>query len=145
MKHLKVMVVDDSRIMRTMVMNALSRLTLAEWEFIEAEDGQDALEKFDPKETDMILADWNMPRMSGIDFVKKVRSNKKNLHIPIVMITSEQTVGKMNEALGRAGANAYICKPFNDQELERKLTKLVDSIPEKVEKPSGFFGRLVGG
>jgi len=144
MKHLKVMVIDDSRIMRTMVMNALTRLTLAEWEFIEAEDGQDAIEKFDPKETDMILADWNMPRMSGIDFVRKVRSNKKNANIPIVMITSEQTVGKMNEALGRAGANAYICKPFNAQELERKLTKLVEGIPDKSEKQPGFFGRLVG-
>ena len=128
-----------------MVMNALNRLPLAEWEFIEAEDGQDALEKFDPKVVDLILADWNMPRMSGVEFAQKVRSNKKNAHIPIVMITSEQTVGKMNEALGRAGANAYICKPFNDQELERKLAKLIAGIPEKSEKSSGFFGRLVGG
>ena len=139
------MVIDDSRIMRTMVMNALNRLPLAEWEFIEAEDGQDALEKFDPKVVDLILADWNMPRMSGVEFAQKVRSNKKNAHIPIVMITSEQTVGKMNEALGRAGANAYICKPFNDQELERKLAKLIAGIPEKVDKSAGFFGRLVGG
>ena len=145
MKKLNVMVIDDSRIMRTMVMNALKRLPLAEWEFIEAEDGQDAIEKFDPKVVDLILADWNMPRMSGVDFARKVRSNKKNAHIPIVMITSEQTVGKMNEALGRAGANAYICKPFNDQELERKLAKLIAGIPEKSEKSSGFFGRLVGG
>jgi two-component system chemotaxis response regulator CheY len=145
MKIVKVMVVDDSRIMRTMVINALKRLLLAEWEFIEAEDGQDAFEKFDPKEVDLILADWNMPRMSGIDFARKVRANKKNSHIPIVMITSEQTIGKMNEALGRAGANAYITKPFNDQELERKLTKLVDGIPDKSAKSSGFFGRLVGG
>ncbi|HEY3267038.1 MAG TPA: response regulator [Armatimonadota bacterium] len=145
MKMLKAMVIDDSRIMRTMVMNALKRSGLAEFEFIEAEDGQDALEKFDPKEIDIIFADWNMPRLSGIDFVRKIRANKKNNGIPILMVTSEQTVGKMSEALGRAGATAYITKPFTDADLHRRLAKIVDELPDHAAKPQGgFFSRLVG-
>ena len=144
MKKLKAMVIDDSRVMRMMVMNSLGRVKLADFEFVEAEDGIDALEKFDPKEIDIIFADWNMPRMTGIEFVRKVRGNKKNQNLPIIMITSEQTVGKMNEALGRAGATAYICKPFTDADLQRKLTRIVAEVPEHVEKQTGFFGRLLG-
>ncbi len=143
MKKLTALVIDDSRIMRTMVMNSLGKAELAEFEFIEAEDGLDALEKFDPKAVDIIFADWNMPRMNGIDFVRKVRANKKNLHIPIIMVTSEQTVGKMNEALGRAGASAYICKPFTVQDLQRKIGKLINEVPDRSVKPTGFFNRLM--
>lgn len=143
MKKLKAMVIDDSRIMRSMVMKSLTNSNLAEFEFVEAEDGMDALEKFDPKETDIIFADWNMPRLNGIDFVRKIRTNKKNAHIPIVMVTSEQTVGKMSEALGRAGATAYICKPFTVADLQRKIDKIIDGIPDRNAKPTGFFSRLV--
>lgn len=145
MKKAKAMVIDDSRIMRTMVMKTLDKLGLIEFEFVEAEDGVDALEKFDPKEVDIVFADWNMPRMSGIDFVRKVRANKKAVHIPIVMVTSEQTVGKMSEALGRAGATAYVCKPFTPADLQRKLSKILEDLPDRAAKPTGFFGRLVGG
>jgi two-component system chemotaxis response regulator CheY len=82
--------------------------------------------------------------MSGIEFVRKVRSNKKNQGIPIVMVTSEQTVGKMNEALGRAGATAYICKPFTVPDLQHKLSKIIEDLPDATAKPQGgFFSRLL--
>jgi two-component system chemotaxis response regulator CheY len=131
-----------------MVMAGLTRVKLADFEFVEAEDGADALAKFNElKDISIIFADWNMPNMSGIDFAKKIRSSKKNNHIPIIMVTSEKTVGKMNDALSRGGANAYICKPFTDVELERKLEKIIAEIPDPSDKPAGggFFSKLVGG
>jgi two-component system chemotaxis response regulator CheY len=141
---LKALVVDDSRIMRTMVMRLLGESKLAEFEFVEAEDGADALRKFTANVPDIAFVDWNMPNMNGIDFVHKVRSNRETRHVPVVMVTSERTMGKMQDALDRAGASAYICKPFTVEELKQKLTKLIAAMPEKKEKPAGFFGKLMG-
>ena len=143
MRKLKALVIDNSGEMRTRLMDSLRKSGLAEFEFSESEDGVDALLKFDSKETDIVFADWNLPRMTGIEFVRKVRSNPKNLHVPIVMVTSEQTIGRIHEALDAAGAVAYICKPFTIADLERKLKKVVAAIPEKPAKPPGFFARLM--
>ena len=106
MRKLKALVIDNSGEMRTRLMDSLRKSGLAEFEFSESEDGVDALLKFDSKETDIVFADWNLPRMTGIEFVRKVRSNPKNLHVPIVMVTSEQTIGRIHEALDAAGAVA---------------------------------------
>lgn len=141
---LKALVVDDSRVMRTMVMRMLGEAKLADFEFIEAEDGADALSKFNPDHIDIAFVDWNMPNMSGIDFVRKVRANRNARHIPLIMVTSERTMGKMEDALDRAGANAYICKPFTAAELHAKLGKIISSMPEKKEKSGGFFGKMLG-
>jgi two-component system chemotaxis response regulator CheY len=71
---IRALVIDDSKVMRSMVMQSLQKTRLADFEFIEAQDGADALEKFDPDEIDIVFADWNMPNMSGIDFVREVRA-----------------------------------------------------------------------
>jgi two-component system chemotaxis response regulator CheY len=143
---LRALVIDDSRVMRNMVMESLRRTQLAEFEFTEAEDGADGVAKFSPKTTDIVFADWNMPKMSGIEFVRKVRATGKTDHIPMVMVTSEKAIGKVEEALDRAGANAYISKPFTVEYIQKKISPLVDEIGKKQqEKPSGgFFSKLVG-
>lgn len=125
---LRALVVDDSRVMRMMVMQSLRRSNLAEFRFTEAEDGVEALAKFDPEQTDIAFIDWNMPNMTGVDFVRKIRAMGNTNHIPMVMITSEKTMGKIEEALSEAGADAYICKPFTAEELEAKLKKVIDRI-----------------
>lgn len=144
---LRALVIDDSRVMRNMVMESLRRTRLAEFEFTEAEDGADGVSKFNVKNIDIAFVDWNMPNMSGIDFVRKVRSLGKTEHIPIVMVTSEKSVGKVEEALDKAGANAYISKPFTVEYIQRKVSPLIEEISKKQqEKPSGgFFSKLVGG
>jgi len=142
--ELRALVIDDSRVMRNMVMQNLRRASLADFEFVEAEDGVDGLNKFNSNDIDIIFVDWNMPNMSGIDFVRKVRSMDNTEHVAIVMVTSEKTMSKIEEALDEAGANAYICKPFTAEELQKKLEKVIDGIQEKQEKPSGFFSRLFG-
>ena len=146
---LTALVVDDSKIMRKMVMQALTGSQLAEFEFEEAEDGSDALGKFNVKNTHIIFADWNMPKMSGIEFACKVRAMKNTEHIPFIMVTSEKTMGKMEEALNKAGANAYICKPFTADDLRRKLIRVIDEVATyraAPPKPSGgFFSKLISG
>ncbi len=146
---LKALVIDDSRIMRKMVMKGLDSTGLAEFEYTEAEDGQDALDKFDPQKIDIVFADWNMPKLSGIEFAQKVRARGDNDHIPIIMVTSEKTMGKMEIALDKAGADAYICKPFTPEDLVRHVGRCVRGIEEHQAsapppaKPSGgFFTKL---
>ncbi|MBY0460572.1 MAG: response regulator, partial [Gemmataceae bacterium] len=109
---IRALVIDDSRVMRNMVMNALKQSRLATFEFTEAVDGADALTKFNPAAVDMCFVDWNMPNVTGVEFVKKARAGGTAFHVPMVMVTSEQTMAKIEEALSQAGADAYICKPF---------------------------------
>jgi two-component system chemotaxis response regulator CheY len=139
---IRALVIDDSKVMRSMVMQSLQKTRLADFEFIEAQDGADALEKFDPDEIDIVFADWNMPNMSGIDFVREVRAMDGTEHIPIVMVTSEKSMGKVETAIEEAGANEYICKPFTVEQLERKLSKLLAEIAESAKGSGGFFGKM---
>lgn len=149
---LRALVVDDSRIMRRMVMDAVSKTNVATFEFTEAEDGADALGKFDPSSIDIIFADWNMPKMSGIEFVHKVRTMRNTENIAILMVTSEKTMGKMEIALDKAGADDYVCKPFTVEEMQRKVARVMTKIQARAQQPledkkpaGGFFSKLMQG
>jgi two-component system chemotaxis response regulator CheY len=159
---LKALVVDDSGMMRKMVMKSLAEAKLADFEFVEAEDGANALEKFDPNEIGIAFVDWNMPNMTGVEFVRAARSKQRALadaqDTPMVMITSEKSMGKIQEALDEAGADAFISKPFTVDELSRKLKKVVDRAQlqqirrERAQKQTqqgqavsgGIFSKLFG-
>lgn len=126
---IKALVVDDSGIMRKMVMRSLTESKLVDFEFVEAEDGQIALEKIKSTDIDIAFVDWNMPNMSGIDFVKHVRSHEKKegtTKTPLVMVTSEKSFAKTNEALDEAEADGFISKPFTVEDLQIKLKKHTD-------------------
>lgn len=145
MSTIRAMVIDDSRVMRNMVMNALRQSGLAGFEFTEAEDGADALAKFNPANIDICFVDWNMPNMTGVEFVKKARSGGAAFHIPMVMVTSEQTVAKIEEALNQCGADGYVCKPFTAEDMKVKLEKVVNKVLKgkaPAEKQGGFFSSL---
>lgn len=154
------MVVDDSRVMRGMVMQTLRQTELAEFEFSEASNGNEALDKFDAEQTEIIFADWNMPGMNGIEFARQIRSMHWASHIPVVMITSESADGKQQDAFNQARITCYITKPFTADEIKEKLIPVIDGIVKKKEqmKPSaptpkpaapkptgGFFTKLMGG
>jgi two-component system chemotaxis response regulator CheY len=146
MKKVTAMIVDDSKVMRNLVKQTLKKTGLAEFEFQEAEDGEEALEKFDETITDIVFADWNMPRMSGIALAKEIRSNEKNRRVPIIMVTSEKAMGKVEQALDEVGANAYVTKPFTPDEMKQKIEKIIASLgakKQKDEKSGGFFKNLV--
>lgn len=140
--EIRALVVDDSGIMRKMVMRSLKESELAQFIFIEACDGVDALEKFKGDSIDMIFVDWNMPNMNGIDFVKEVRSIEKH-HIPVVMITGEDTMGKMDEATAAVSVDKYIAKPFTPDGLKKRIEPLFEEMASSQKSSKGFFAKLV--
>jgi two-component system chemotaxis response regulator CheY len=117
-----VMVVDDSRLMRNMVKNAFGHLEI-EAQFLEAEDGVKAIKVLEGNSVDLIFLDWNMPHLSGIDFLRKVRAIEKYQNIPIIMVTSEASKESVVEAV-KAGVTAYIAKPFSVQMFVEKLSHI---------------------
>ncbi|MCL2069962.1 MAG: response regulator [Treponema sp.] len=118
-----VLVVDDSRIMRNIVKNYFSEQKIP-CQYVEAEDGVDALEQLMKNPIDLILLDWNMPKLSGIDFLKKVRASAKYANLPIIMVTSESAKYNVIEAL-KLGASDYIIKPINGKLFAEKISKIV--------------------
>ena len=118
-----VLVVDDSRIMRNIVKNYFSELSIA-CQYIESADGNDALEQLWRQPIDLVLLDWNMPQLSGIDFLKRVRGMEKYKTLPIIMVTSEAARYNVIEAL-KMGATDYIIKPINGKLFKDKISKVI--------------------
>ena len=117
------MVVDDSRIMRNIVKNYFSEQKIP-CQYVEAENGSDALDVLTKKQIDLVLLDWNMPKLSGIEFLKQVRAMPKYEKLPIIMVTSESAKYNVIEAL-KAGASDYIVKPINGKMFAEKISKIV--------------------
>lgn len=116
---MKLLVVDDSSTMRRIIKNTLQRLGYED--ILEAEHGVEAWEIMDTKEgIGVLITDWNMPEMNGLDLVKKVRADDRYKEIPIIMVTTEGGKSEVIIAL-KAGVNNYIVKPFTPQVLKEKL------------------------
>ncbi|WP_419765558.1 MAG: response regulator [Arcobacter sp.] len=117
---MKILIVDDSSTMRRIIGNVVMQLGIDKEDFDEAEDGVKAWGMLANKQYDVILTDWNMPNMNGLDLVKKVRKEGNHQSTPIIMITTEGGKGEVITAL-KAGVNNYIVKPFNAEILKEKL------------------------
>jgi two-component system chemotaxis response regulator CheY len=113
---LRVMLIDDSKTMRNIQKTMLTQLGIEQTE--EAQDGQDALSKLGAFRPDLILCDWNMPNMDGLEFVKQARS--RGFTAPIVMVTTESEKTKVVTAI-RAGVNNYVVKPFTQEVLAARI------------------------
>jgi two-component system chemotaxis response regulator CheY len=109
--------------MRNIVKNTVAELKL-HCHFLEAQDGEEALQKLLVNQVDMILLDWNMPHLSGIDFLKKVRAMAVYQSLPIIMVTSEAAKYSVLEAL-KEGASDYIIKPIQDKTFFEKVSKFI--------------------
>jgi two-component system chemotaxis response regulator CheY len=117
-----VLVVDDSRIMRNIVKNTFSSMNIP-CQFTEASNGKQALALLEEQQIDLVLLDWNMPELSGLDFLKAVRANDRYKNLPIIMVTSEAARYNVIEAL-KNGATDYIIKPVNEKSFREKLSKI---------------------
>lgn len=115
---MKILVLDDSKTMLRIISNTLKRI--GHDDIVTAEDGALGLEEYNKLngKVDVILTDWNMPNMNGLQFVQAIR--KVNKDVPIVMITTEGGKGEVIKAL-KAGVNNYIVKPFTPAILKEKL------------------------
>jgi two-component system chemotaxis response regulator CheY len=113
---MKALVVDDSAVMRKVLIGALMRANITEVD--QAADGKEAVDAVLAREYDLVLMDWNMPKMLGIDAVKAIRGSGKTM--PIIMVTTEAEKSRVMEAL-KAGANNYIIKPFEPNTIVSKI------------------------
>ena len=117
---MKCLVVDDSTTMRRIVVNALK--TVGFTDIVEAGDGQEALAKIDGIE--LVITDWNMPVMGGLDLVKQIRGAPATAKLPILMVTTRSVKEDIMQAV-EAGVNSYILKPFTPQTLKEKIDQVV--------------------
>jgi two-component system, chemotaxis family, chemotaxis protein CheY len=106
---MKILIADDSRAMRMIVTRTLRQAGLSGHELIEAENGRQALDLVAAQSPDLILSDWNMPEMTGIDFLKALRASGSST--PFCFVTSEGS-DEMRELAAAAGALGLIAKPF---------------------------------
>ncbi|MDQ1330867.1 MAG: two-component system, chemotaxis family, chemotaxis protein CheY [Thermodesulfobacteriota bacterium] len=119
--NVKVLVVDDFATMRRIVKNILKQIGFTD--IVEAEDGKSALKMLQNDKFGLIMCDWNMPEMPGIELLGRIRADEQLKGIPFVMVTAEAQKENIMDAV-KAGVNSYIVKPFTAEIVEQKLKKL---------------------
>lgn len=120
---MRILVVDDFSVMRRILKSYLRNLGFSDIQ--ESENGKDALNRLQSGEYDLIITDWNMPVMTGLELLKEVRATESLAHIPVLMVTAESKREQIIAA-AHAGVNGYVIKPFNELTLRDKLNKIFD-------------------
>jgi len=117
---MRFLIVDDSSTMRRIIMNTLTKL--GHQDFTEAGNGKEGLDQLNAGTgpIDVIITDWNMPEMSGIDFIRAVRSMPEIKDMPVLMVTTNAAQDDIVEAL-KAGVNSYVVKPFTPATMKEKI------------------------
>jgi len=118
---MKCMVVDDSALTRRILVNSLRAIGCTN--VVEAADGKQALESCTP-DVDLVITDWNMPGMSGMQFVRSLRSNPAFASLPVLLVTSRSARDDVAEAVS-AGVNGYILKPVTPELLRANVDRVL--------------------
>jgi two-component system chemotaxis response regulator CheY len=116
---MKILSADDSMMIRRVIKNAVDTLGFG---FCEAGDGQEALDILEKESADigLVLLDWNMPKLSGIEVLRRIKADERFKAIPVMMVTTEVERANVIEAIG-AGARNYVMKPFSHEDLIAKI------------------------
>jgi len=117
---MKIMIIDDSLVMRRLHKNSLITHNINDSSFIEAEDGEKALDLAIKEKVSIFLVDWNMPKLNGLEFVKAIRCIDNYKNTPMIMITSEAAKYNVLEAVSN-GVTDYIVKPIKGEMLWDKI------------------------
>ena len=123
-KPLRILVVDDSKVMRGVLRKMLG---CDGTEVLEAHDGKHALEVLAAEPVDCVVSDWNMPRMKGIELLREVRQDAALAHLPFVMVTAEAMAQNVAEA-DAARVSAYLTKPFTAEDLWNTLRGILPGV-----------------
>ncbi len=115
---MKILIVDDSRAMRRIIQRTLRQAGFKGHDIVEAENGAEALDLVKSETPDLILSDWHMPVMSGIDFKRAL--NDADITIPFGFVTSENTK-EMRDVAAEAGADFLLAKPFTPADMAQAL------------------------
>jgi two-component system chemotaxis response regulator CheY len=121
--NMRVLVVDDFSTMRRIIKNILRQLGFSN--IIEADDGTAAWEILNKDQIDFIISDWNMPQMTGIELLRKVRASEEFGDLPFLMVTAEAQQENIIEAV-QAKVSNYIVKPFTAETLGQKINKIFE-------------------
>ncbi|MFA5679124.1 MAG: chemotaxis response regulator CheY [Pseudomonas sp.] len=124
-KNMSILVVDDFPTMRRIVRTLLKELGFANVD--EAEDGNDALSKLRNGGFELVISDWNMPNLDGLEMLRQIRIEDGLKHLPVLMVTAEAKKENIIAA-AQAGANGYVVKPFTAATLEEKLNKIFEKL-----------------
>lgn len=119
--NMRVLVVDDFATMRRIVRNILRQLGMSN--VVEADDGATAWEVLNREKIDFVVSDWNMPTMTGIELLRKVRASEQHSHIPFLMVTAEAQQENILEAV-QAKVSNYIVKPFTADTMKQKIDRI---------------------
>jgi two-component system chemotaxis response regulator CheY len=119
--RLKVLVADDFATMRKIVRNILKQIGFDD--IVEAEDGQAALQVLKNENIGLVVTDWNMPNMNGLELLQKIRTDPKTANLPVLMVTAEGLKENVVAAV-KAGVNNYVVKPFTAEVLQEKLEQI---------------------
>ncbi len=119
---IKVLIVDDFATMRRILKNILKQLGFKN--LVEADDGTSAWEVLQSQSIDLIISDWNMPKMTGLELLKKVRASDNYKRTPFLMVTAEAQKQNVIEAV-QAGVSNYVVKPFTAEAISDKLEKIL--------------------
>ena len=121
-KDMAILVVDDYKTMLRIIRNLLKQLDFSNVD--DAIDGSEALKKLRDKEYGLVISDWNMEPMTGLQLVREVRSDKKLKKLPFIMVTAESKTDNV-VAAKEAGVSNYIVKPFNAETLKQKMVSVL--------------------
>ena len=121
-KEMAILVVDDYKTMLRIIRNLLKQLDFNNVD--EATDGSEALKKLRDKDYGLVISDWNMEPMTGLQLVREVRSDKKLKKLPFIMVTAEIKTENV-VAAKEAGVSNYIVKPFNAETLKQKIASVL--------------------
>jgi len=119
--NMRVLVVDDFSTMRRIIKNILRQIGFTN--VVEADDGAAAWEVLTKDKIDFIISDWNMPQMTGIELLRKVRAHEEFCNLPFLMVTAEAQQENIIEAV-QAKVSNYIVKPFTPEVMKQKIDKI---------------------
>ena len=119
--NMKVLVVDDFATMRRILKNILKQIGFSN--INEVENGKEALKELMSGDYDLVLCDWNMPEMTGIELLSQVRAEEQLKDLPFVMVTAEAQKDNIIDAV-KAGVTSYVVKPFTAETIDAKLRKV---------------------
>ena len=121
---LDVLIVDDSAAIRKILQRVLVQAEVLLGKVLEANDGNEALERLKLEKVGLILSDINMPNMDGLELLAKLRADDQWKSVPIIMVTTEGSQNKVMQAL-QLGANGYVKKPFTAEQIKEKLVGII--------------------
>jgi len=124
-KQIKILIVDDFATMRKVIRNLLKQIGYEN--IVEGDDGVNALKILRSQKIDLIVSDWNMPNMTGLDLLKTVRADESLKTTPFLMVTAEALQDNVIAAV-KAGVSNYIVKPFTAEVLNEKIQKILEKM-----------------